>query len=144
MEILDRVSGEKPPAYAGFTIRVAAWLTDIILVAIFGWATGLIIGVNPVVHSRGMAWYGSILVFFYFLFMEAGPRQGTFGKQILGLRVVDAAGQRISLRTSLIRSLSKILSFLLLFAGFLLVAFTEKKQGLHDLIAGTYVIREPL
>ena len=77
----------------------------------------------------------------YFPVMESSGRQATFGKQICGLAVTDTHGRRISFGRAVGRYLAKILSALLLCIGFLMVAFTHRKRGLHDVIAGTLVVR---
>ncbi len=77
----------------------------------------------------------------YFPLFESSARQGTFGKQICGLAVTDTRGQRISFGRALGRYFAKFLSALVLGIGFLMVAFTPRKRGLHDLIAGTLVVR---
>ena len=83
-----------------------------------------------------------ILVFWlYFAKLESGPAQATFGKRILGLRVTDMTGQRISFGHASGRTFAKIISALPMDIGFIMAAFTERKQALHDMIAGTLVIK---
>jgi uncharacterized RDD family membrane protein YckC len=59
----------------------------------------------------------------------------------LGIRVTDLDGGRISFGRATGRYFGKILSGLILGIGFLMAAFTERKQALHDLLAGTLVVR---
>ena len=73
--------------------------------------------------------------------MESSSWQATLGKKVLGLVVVDENGQRISLAKGIGRYFGKILSALIVLIGFIMVAFTEKKQGLHDMLAGTLVLK---
>ncbi|QIG54977.1 RDD family protein [Altererythrobacter sp. BO-6] len=65
--------------------------------------------------------------------------QGTPGKRALGLIVTDLDGGRISPMRAVGRYFAKILSTIILFIGFIMIGFTERKQGLHDMIAGTLV-----
>ena len=58
----------------------------------------------------------------------------------MGIIVVDAQGNRMSTGQAWGRTLSKILSSVIMSIGYLMVAFTEKKQGLHDKMADTYVV----
>ena len=81
-----------------------------------------------------------VIAWLYYALLESSSRQATFGKSILGMKVVDNQGQRIGFIRASVRFLAKILSALLLFIGFVMIAFTERKQGLHDLIAGTLII----
>jgi uncharacterized RDD family membrane protein YckC len=67
--------------------------------------------------------------------------QGTLGKKVLNLRVTDMAGNRISFGRATGRYFGKVLSHMTMYIGYIMVAFTERKQGLHDLIAGTQVLR---
>jgi hypothetical protein len=74
--------------------------------------------------------------------MQASKLQATFGKALLGLRVTGYQGNRISFLRSLGRELAKILSSAVLMVGYIMAAFTARKQALHDLVASTYVVRE--
>ena len=83
---------------------------------------------------------GFFIWYLYYTVAESSRFQGTFGKRMLDLKVVDESGNRISIGRAAGRLISKILSFLTLMIGFLMVGWTEKKQGLHDKIAKTFVI----
>jgi uncharacterized RDD family membrane protein YckC len=75
--------------------------------------------------------------------MESSVRQATFGKSVMSLRVTDDGGQRISFGRATGRFFAKIVSGMVpLLIGYIMAAFTEKKQALHDLIAGTLVLRQ--
>ncbi|NOU37041.1 MAG: RDD family protein [Kiritimatiellaceae bacterium] len=76
----------------------------------------------------------------YCLFMESSPLQGTLGKYFLGMRVVDSKGETLSFTKALVRTLMKVISYVVLGAGFLWIAFTKQKQGWHDKVAKTFVI----
>lgn len=76
----------------------------------------------------------------YFAAMESSPLQGTLGKLALRIRVTDLGGDRIGFGKATGRYFGKFLSGLLLFAGFIMAAFTERKQGLHDKLAGCLVV----
>jgi uncharacterized RDD family membrane protein YckC len=74
--------------------------------------------------------------------MESSKYQGTLGKLMLGLKVTDEEGNRIGFWTAFGRLLSKTFLSGILFIGYIMVAFTKKKQGLHDLIVSTVVIKK--
>jgi uncharacterized RDD family membrane protein YckC len=76
----------------------------------------------------------------YFAYLESSPRQATFGKAALGLAVIDGGGHRISFLRATGRWLGKIVSWAIFGIGFYLIGFTERKQGLHDLMADTFVV----
>jgi uncharacterized RDD family membrane protein YckC len=135
--------------YAGFWVRVGASLIDTILlalvttpllVAIYGWA-GLDYGYA--VRSTGfvdilVTWILPVVAVIWFWV----KMQGTPGKLLLSLRVVDAkTGKSLSVGQSLARYVGYIISTIPLCLGFLWVGFDSKKQGWHDKIAGTVVVR---
>lgn len=78
----------------------------------------------------------------YFAIMESSSYQATFGKQLLEIKVTDMDGNRISFWRATLRYFAKILSGMIFYLGYLMIGFTEKKQGLHDMIAGTLVIND--
>jgi len=77
----------------------------------------------------------------YEAFMESSSYQATLGKMIFGMKVTDLHGNRISFARATGRHFARWLSALILFIGYIMVGFTERKQGLHDLLAGTLVQR---
>jgi len=77
----------------------------------------------------------------YFSLCESSSWQGTVGKKVLGLRVTDMNGHRIGFGKATGRYFGKILSGLILGVGFIMIAFSEQKQGLHDMLAGTLVVK---
>ncbi len=80
----------------------------------------------------------------YHIIMEHSARQATFGKQILRIKVCDMDGNRISFARSAGRNFAKIFSVLTLFTGYVLCFFTKQQQCLHDMIAGTLVMKDRL
>ncbi|MCA1029813.1 RDD family protein [Bacillus timonensis] len=78
----------------------------------------------------------------YYAGFHASPWQATVGKKIVGLKVTDLNGNRISFWRGFGRYLA--MSFLsgIFMIGYIMALFTEKKQALHDLIAGTVVVRK--
>jgi uncharacterized RDD family membrane protein YckC len=133
--------------YAGFWLRVGAALIDTILISIVIW---------PVLTAvYGMDyWSGARLIqgpvdFLVSWILPAVAvvlfwlaRQATPGKMAVGARIVDAkTGGKPSARQLLIRYLGYYVAMLPLFIGILWVAFDPKKQGWHDKMAGTVVVR---
>jgi uncharacterized RDD family membrane protein YckC len=120
-------------AYGGFRIRVAASILDDVLVGVPLWL---------LVHSFGsyglLGLFGAIL---YYPLMESSGAQATVGKIVFSMIVTDTSFRRISFGRALGRYFAKGLSGLLLYLGYVMVAFTPQKRGLHDYIAGTLVLR---
>lgn len=135
--------------YAGFWLRFAAWVIDsailgalplivaLIIAPIFFTGTktvallGVIFFIVPVVGTTGWLYYS---------LMESSTFQATLGKQALKLRVVEIDGEPVSFGRASGRFFAKILSSILLI-GYLMAAFTQKKQALHDMLTGCVVIR---
>jgi uncharacterized RDD family membrane protein YckC len=98
---------------------------------------------------RGLAILGGgvtvILLLFgswlYEALMESSSYQATLGKMIFGMKVTDLSGNRISFERATGRHFAKYLSGMILGIGYIMVGLTERKQGLHDLLAGTLVRR---
>ena len=78
----------------------------------------------------------------YFSIMEASKYQATVGKLALGLVVTDMNGNKLSIGKAIVRNLCRILSGSFMAIGYIIAGFTEKKQALHDLIAGTLVVKK--
>ncbi len=141
----------QPYPFKGFWIRFVASLIDgiillilIILLAsisfvIFGAALGEGAGVGMFLLVLILA---SIATILYKPIMEASEYQGTVGKYALGMKVVDQNGQRITMTSSFLRTILYIIGAqgFLLCLGVVMIGFTEYKQGLHDILANTYVV----
>lgn len=91
------------------------------------------------VLATSVGWIASWL---YSAFLESSKQQGTLGQQLLGYRVADKQGQRISFAIATARHFAQYLSALTFGIGYLMVLFTSRKQALHDLIVGTFMVRE--
>jgi uncharacterized RDD family membrane protein YckC len=127
--------------YAGFWSRVAALIVDYAIVTILGLAL-LIAAASAGAGTVAIANIVYLLVaILYWPLLECSERQATLGKQLLGLQVVDANGARLTFVRSLLRNLAKIISSLPLGLGYVLAAFTPRKQALHDVITKCLVVR---
>jgi uncharacterized RDD family membrane protein YckC len=74
--------------------------------------------------------------------MESSSLQATLGKMTIGIFVTDLNGSRISFGRATGRHFAKIVSTLVFFLGYLMAGFTQRKQALHDVIAGCLVMRK--
>ena len=141
--------------FKGFWIRVVASLLDAIFLSIafiflaiftlfffrslFGDATGLAMLLLFLL-------VGIILILLYKPLMEASDYQSTFGKYFLNMKIVDKEGRKITFTKSFIRTIVYVLLTAIPFLNtvswlaFLMIGFTEYKQGLHDILAETYVV----
>lgn len=129
--------------YAGFWKRFAAAWIDSLITAAAGMIAGFILGLPYGAEAGPLAFVVSLSVgWIYFASFESSSKQATPGKMALGIKVADLDGARIGFGRASGRHLSKLVSTLIMFIGFLMVAFTKRKQGLHDIMAGCLVINK--
>ena len=142
---------------AGFWKRAAALLIDAFIVLAANYALLIAVAValeldpmevfDPQIASSG----GSmtmvlaylcypVISLLYYVALESSSRQATLGKMAIGIKVVNRTGGRISRTHTLGRWASHLLCYVTLYIGYLVAAFTERKQGLHDMVAGTCVV----
>ena len=76
----------------------------------------------------------------YYAGFEASGKQATLGKMAVGIKVTDTESRRLTLGRALLRWLAVFLNYITLYVGYLIAAFTERKQGLHDMVVGTLVV----
>jgi len=166
MGIRAAATGAFPPlCYAGFWLRFVAYIIDGIIVGgmlliIFGFLAALtgigstlrnirpgedpgevvaLLGVTVIFAVIGIALVG---VWLYHALLESSSWQGTLGKKVMGLAVTDTEGRRISFGRASGRYFAKFVTNLIpLFIGYILAGFTERKQAIHDMIAGCLVLR---
>ena len=149
--------------YAGFWLRVVAFVIDSIVLSVLyllviiplydALLPPAAIAMDPDLPAQGQSLFDQVLkpdvsllilivvAIVYYAIMEASRHQGSLGKLALELKVTDAQGGRLSFSKSVIRKASKLLSAALLLLGDLAAAFTRRKQALHDLIAGAFVLK---
>lgn len=168
--LLEKQPVEQTYHYAGFWIRFAASLLDGIILAIpmciivfgvFFVSIGSTFGMealsNPntmentlTAQQTGVVLVTMLLLFlisivipiFYYAGMHSSKWQATIGKKLLRLKVTDMEGNRISFWRALGRYLAMAFLSGIFYVGYIIAAFTDKKQSLHDLIASTVVIKE--
>ena len=141
------------PEYATFWHRVAAALIDSVLFMAIFCPVGLMVGVfaglsgmeepNEAVSALAnivINVVSTVISWLYHALLESSSWQGTVGKRVLGIRVTDLDGNRLTFGRATGRYFAKFLSNLTCLIGYIMVAFTEKKQGLHDMMAGTLVL----
>ena len=128
------------PRYAGFWIRLLAYIIDAIILGALTFPLARVLSMMGIgeqssnVMSIAISWM-------YFAVFESSGWMASPGKKALGLIVTDEQGGRLSVGRATRRYFAKILSFLLLGIGFIMIAFTARKQGLHDKMFHTLVLR---
>lgn len=146
--------------YGGFWIRFLALLLDSVIINIVTLPIAFLVagtGIAAITHLGPNPAPEQVLpiilpMFFilipviiginwlYEAITTSSGMEGTVGKRIVGVRVTDIAGRRIGFGRATGRHFAKIISGFM-FIGYIMAAFTEKKQGLHDMIAGTLVVK---
>lgn len=87
--------------------------------------------------------FALLIEWLYNSLMHSSRYQATVGKIVCGLKVCDTNYQRISWAQATLRYMCSHISTLTLGIGYLIIVFHPKKQALHDILAGTYVIKQP-
>ncbi len=158
----------QPPShlvYAGFWLRVAAYFVDYLILeiplVILAMIAGLIYGIsaarshahvgfiNPdgginasfVIFELSIMSVSMVIHWLYFALQECSSVQATLGKRVIGLKVTNLEGRRIGFGQASGRFFGKIISGMTLLIGYMMAGFTERKQALHDILAGTLVVR---
>jgi len=156
----------KQVQYAGFWWRFLSHIIDNIIISFVSWIFILpilaIFGVSlyslkqsgfdmdnmdvmlgPIIGAYVGIISSSVLInWLYYAIMESSKTQGTVGKLLLKIKVTDYDGQRISFGRATGRYFGKIISSFIFMIGYIMAGFTEKKQALHDMMAGCLVIKE--
>jgi uncharacterized RDD family membrane protein YckC len=128
------------PRYAGFWIRLLAYIIDAIILGALTFPLARVLSMMGIgeqssnVMSIAISWM-------YFAVFESSGWMASPGKKALGLIVTDEQGGQLSVGRATRRYFAKILSALLLGIGFVMIAFTARKQGLHDKMFHTLVLR---
>ncbi|MDQ3287830.1 MAG: RDD family protein [Pseudomonadota bacterium] len=143
--------------YAGFWRRAGAFVLDSVILTIGFYLIVAIVAVFIVVGvgdggvaeqapawfalaylAAGLGWF--VAAALYYALQESSAHQASVGKRAVGIKVTDQHGQRLSFGGALGRWAAAALSYLTLYIGFLMAAFTPQKQALHDMAAGTLVV----
>lgn len=162
MSSLPQTNAAALEDYAGFWKRLAAFIIDTIILSIVFKIIGTFFGISAAedamkqqmlggmsildayrgfyVHTWVYSTLTTVITWLYFATLESSAWQATIGKLALGVRVTDLKGARISFARGLGRYAAKFVSYIILLVGFLMIAFTARKQGLHDFMAGTLVL----
>jgi len=143
--------------HGGFWRRVLAYIIDTIILSIIGGIIsaaflGSAAGLSAMTGGAdetaaltgaalGVQGVSFVINWLYFALLESSSMQGTLGKKALGMIVTDLDGQRIGFGRATGRYFAKFVSAMILLIGFMMVGWTQRKQGLHDLIASTLVYK---
>jgi len=128
------------PRYAGFWIRLLAYILDAIVLGAITYPLVRVLASMGIGDSSSNI-LSIAISWMYFAVFESSEWMASPGKKVLGLIVTDEQGMKISIGRATRRYLAKIVSGLILGIGFIMIAFTARKQGLHDKIFHTLVLR---
>ena len=124
--------------YAGFWVRLGAGVIDFLTL-------GFMVMIIAYLFLAPAIWVTSGLVVSVAYFVGFWIWRGqTPGKMALGIKVIRTDSSPVKWQCALRRFLGYIVSAMTLFIGFVWVAFDDRKQGIHDKIADTYVVKLPV
>jgi len=126
---------EEPIVPASFGERFLAVLIDGVILAVLNFV------LENVLDDITSSIIGLVAGWLYFAIQESGVQQATLGKKALGLKVTTIDGQRMSFGQATGRHFGKIISGIILFIGYFMMLWDEKKQTLHDKMAGALVVK---
>lgn len=134
--------------YGGFWIRFVAYLIDSVILAVVGGILGVLTGIYSVVVGMDeetvgvlLTVVGTLIGYLYFIILPPTVG-GSLGKVVLGYNIVGQDGRRIGYGRAFGRELSQTISAIALCLGFIWIGIDANKQGWHDKIAGTFVVRK--
>ena len=151
--------------YGGFWLRLLAYIIDNVVIGL-----GIVLVLVPLIFLTGLgallsqihpeeelgdaglfliigliflaATVGLVVTWLYHALMESSEWQATVGKKAVGLVVTDMTGQRVSFARATGRHFGKVITNMVpMLIGYIMAGFTERKQALHDMIAGCVVLR---
>jgi len=141
--------------YAGFWRRLAALLIDLLIISVPVYFLATLFSSNPSeslgtnttqeIEYQYFNIYNAtsfLLNWLYFALLESSAKQATWGKQAMGIKVVRIDGRQLTFLRASLRYFSKIISGVTVFVGYIMAAFTARKQALHDIIADTLVLKK--
>jgi uncharacterized RDD family membrane protein YckC len=134
------------PRYAGFWIRAVALFIDTLILSVPLGVIWFFFWPDPTVPGSGNLFFAASAIaglqILYFAGLWASPMQATIGQKMCRLRVIhDKDDQRVSFSTAVGRLLAMAVSSLTLGIGYIMAGFTERKRALHDMLAGTCVVK---
>jgi len=142
--LIDSALQEKPDTtlmgsspYGGFMLRAGALLFDFIFILLFSSMTGM----RLLTKADDPSFFAWTLPWLYYAGLESSALQATLGKRLLGLKVTDLNGKKISFARATGRYIAKLVSIMTLGFGFMLAGMSPKRQALHDMIAGCLVVK---
>lgn len=136
-------------AYANVWTRFVAFLIDWLLLSVLTVIVLLLLGLPLAPEIKDyesrlkLNFISMVISWLYYAGFESSSYQATPGKQAMGMFVTDTEGYTITFSRATGRFFGKLLSGLILLIGYLMAAFTERRQALHDLIAKTLVLKHP-
>jgi len=135
---LEKKPEEYALEYAGFWIRLGAGIIDLLTIGFIVWIIATIFAVPLIWGTVGL-----IISVFYFTGFCAWRGQ-TPGKIVTGIKIIHTDSSPVAWTYAFLRYLGYIVSTMILLIGFIWIAFDSHKQGVHDKIADTYVVKLPV
>lgn len=138
----ESIFPERNTNYAGFFDRFIAAFIDSILLMVVNLSSIYLFTHNFFKGNTFTFILNIVINCLYYALLESGNKQATLGKQLMGIKIIDINGGRISFGQGLGRFFGKYLSTIILLIGYLMVLWDDKKQALHDKLASTLVVQK--
>jgi uncharacterized RDD family membrane protein YckC len=146
---------QKSHAYAGFWLRLIAWLIDQFIFFLAGLAIRAISmlqfnsgadmsfwNISSMSDFWSLYVIGFMIGWFYYAILESMPTQGTIGKIVMKLRVTNMKEEPVTFARASARYFARYITTATIGIGYIIIAFTKKKQALHDMISGCLVMKK--
>lgn len=143
------LGGVSRSPYIGFWPRFAAFSIDstiivgLLSLAIFAPIMGLMVrSGSDDIAAGGIVQVLSLCISPLYFIYFTHKSQATWGKRFIGIKVLSEDGHKLSLGKLILReTIGRMISMFTIYIGYIMVAFTSKKQGLHDMISDSVVVR---
>lgn len=120
--------------YASVWKRFFAFLIDAVVFVILFWVLA------QLMDNASVSLVLLVIIWLYYALLESSPLQASFGKIIVGIKVVDRRGRRLTFWQATERIFSKLVTNVTFYFGFFIAAFDKKKRTLHDRISHSAVV----
>ena len=125
----------------GFVPRLVAYLIDVVILFVINIVLGLVLGAVLGDNGSMLASLLSVVIGLGYYIYFWGTSGQTPGKSVMKIKVVPVDGSAMTMGKAVMRLIGYFVSGIVIYLGFIWILFDANKQGWHDKIAGTYVVK---
>lgn len=141
-KIVEDMRNQETEGDASFLARIFSLIIDLTILTFVTSLLGSTSGASEGSIGFSLDTTGVLVFILYYLLLEWSPLKGTIGKFLLGIKVCDEYGARLSFSKSLLRCISRGVTFFTFFLGYLTILFRDDNRALHDFMSSTYVLNK--